>query len=109
MPDTPPTSPTSPGSPIASGPTRPGGQSPAGQAGTGAGGAGRAAGTGGGIAARGAGEAKIRLRGLVKSFGAKTVLDGVSLDVANGESMVIIGASGTGKSVTLKHIIGLLK
>jgi phospholipid/cholesterol/gamma-HCH transport system ATP-binding protein len=52
---------------------------------------------------------KIQLRGLVKSFGAKRVLDGVDLDVAAGESLVIIGASGTGKSVTLKHIIGLLR
>ena len=52
---------------------------------------------------------KIRLRGLVKSFGAKRVLDGVDLDVAAGESLVVIGASGTGKSVTLKHIIGLMR
>src|ERR1700704_413828 len=52
---------------------------------------------------------KIQLRGLVKSFGAKRVLDGVDLDVAAGESLVVIGASGTGKSVTLKHIIGLLR
>jgi phospholipid/cholesterol/gamma-HCH transport system ATP-binding protein len=52
---------------------------------------------------------RIQLRGLVKSFGRKRVLDGVDLDVADGESMVVIGASGTGKSVTLKHIIGLLR
>jgi phospholipid/cholesterol/gamma-HCH transport system ATP-binding protein len=56
-----------------------------------------------------AGGAKIRLRGLVKSFGPKRVLEGLDLDVAEGESMVIIGASGTGKSVTLKHIIGLIR
>jgi phospholipid/cholesterol/gamma-HCH transport system ATP-binding protein len=56
-----------------------------------------------------AGEAKIRLEGLVKSFGKKKVLDGVDLEIADGESLVIIGASGTGKSVTLKHIIGLMK
>jgi len=55
------------------------------------------------------GNLRIRLRGLVKSFGRKRVLDGLDLDVEEGESMVIIGASGTGKSVTLKHIIGLLK
>jgi phospholipid/cholesterol/gamma-HCH transport system ATP-binding protein len=52
---------------------------------------------------------KIAIRGLEKSFGPKVVLDGVDLDIAEGESMVIIGASGTGKSVLLKHIIGLLK
>jgi len=56
-----------------------------------------------------AGRPKIAIRGLRKSFGPKVVLDGVDLDVAQGESMVIIGASGTGKSVLLKHIIGLLK
>src|SRR4029079_7941660 len=52
---------------------------------------------------------KIRLRGLRKSFGPKLVLDGIDLDIAAGESMVIIGASGTGKSVLLKHVIGLLR
>jgi phospholipid/cholesterol/gamma-HCH transport system ATP-binding protein len=52
---------------------------------------------------------KIRLRGLSKSFGSKLVLDDLDLDVAAGESMVIIGGSGTGKSVLLKHVIGLLK
>ena len=52
---------------------------------------------------------KIRLRGVVKSFGGRRVLDGVDLDVADGQSMVIIGASGTGKSVTLKHIVGLMR
>jgi phospholipid/cholesterol/gamma-HCH transport system ATP-binding protein len=55
------------------------------------------------------GQLRIQLRGLVKSFGRKRVLDGLDLDVEVGESMVIIGASGTGKSVTLKHIVGLLK
>jgi phospholipid/cholesterol/gamma-HCH transport system ATP-binding protein len=52
---------------------------------------------------------KIRLRGLRKSFGPKMVLDGLDLDILEGESVVIIGGSGTGKSVLLKHIIGLLK
>lgn len=51
---------------------------------------------------------KIRLRGVKKSFGSKIVLDGVDLDVGVGESVVIIGGSGTGKSVTLKSILGLL-
>jgi phospholipid/cholesterol/gamma-HCH transport system ATP-binding protein len=51
---------------------------------------------------------KIRVRGLRKSFGAKEVLCGVDLDVRVGESLVILGGSGTGKSVLLKHLIGLL-
>ena len=51
---------------------------------------------------------KIELRGLKKSFGAKTVLDGVDLKVGTGESVVVIGGSGTGKSVMLKCILGLL-
>ena len=52
---------------------------------------------------------KIQIRGLRKSFGSKQVLDGADLDVAEAESLVIIGGSGTGKSVLLKHVIGLLK
>ena len=55
-----------------------------------------------------AGEAKIELNGLKKAFGAKTVLDGIDLTVGAGESVVIIGGSGTGKSVMLKCILGLL-
>jgi phospholipid/cholesterol/gamma-HCH transport system ATP-binding protein len=55
------------------------------------------------------GEHKIRIRGVRKSFGPKLVLDGLDLDVSPAESMVIIGGSGTGKSVLLKHIIGLLR
>lgn len=51
---------------------------------------------------------KIRLRGLKKHFGAKKVLDGVDLDVWPGESVIIIGGSGTGKSVLLKCILGLM-
>jgi phospholipid/cholesterol/gamma-HCH transport system ATP-binding protein len=54
-------------------------------------------------------EPRIQLRGVHKSFGRKRVLTGVDLEVFAGESLVIIGASGTGKSVTLKHIIGLIK
>jgi phospholipid/cholesterol/gamma-HCH transport system ATP-binding protein len=52
---------------------------------------------------------KIRIRDLHKSFGAKQVLDGVDLDVAEGESVVVIGGSGTGKSVLLKCVLGLLE
>jgi phospholipid/cholesterol/gamma-HCH transport system ATP-binding protein len=52
---------------------------------------------------------KIAVRGLRKSFGPKLVLDGVDLDVATGESLVIIGGSGTGKSVMVKCILGLLE
>jgi phospholipid/cholesterol/gamma-HCH transport system ATP-binding protein len=52
---------------------------------------------------------KITVRGLCKSFGAKRVLDGLDLDIATGESVVVIGGSGTGKSVMLKCILGLLQ
>jgi phospholipid/cholesterol/gamma-HCH transport system ATP-binding protein len=51
---------------------------------------------------------KIRLADVHKRFGAKVVLDGVNLDIMPGESVVIIGGSGSGKSVTLKCILGLL-
>jgi len=51
---------------------------------------------------------KIRLAGVKKRFGEKVVLDGVDLEVAAGESLIIIGGSGTGKSVMLKCILGLL-
>ena len=49
----------------------------------------------------------LSVRGLSKSFGAKRVLDGVDLDLADGESLVVIGGSGTGKSVLLRCILGL--
>ena len=52
---------------------------------------------------------KISLRGVTKAFGPKKVLQGIDLDVAPGESMVVIGGSGTGKSVLLKCILGLLR
>ena len=52
---------------------------------------------------------KIRLRGLRKSFGPKVVLDGIDLDVMPGTSLVVIGGSGSGKSVLLKCIIGLIQ
>jgi phospholipid/cholesterol/gamma-HCH transport system ATP-binding protein len=51
---------------------------------------------------------KIRLRGLTKRFGDKLVLDGIDLDVAPQTSMVVIGGSGSGKSVLLKCILGLI-
>ncbi len=51
---------------------------------------------------------KIHVRGLKKSFGRKTVLDGIDFDVARGESLVIIGGSGTGKSVAIKCVLGLI-
>lgn len=51
----------------------------------------------------------IRLENVSKSFGALQVLDGITLEIARGETTVIIGPSGTGKSVLLKHIVGLLK
>ncbi|AUH32210.1 ABC transporter ATP-binding protein [Paracoccus tegillarcae] len=49
----------------------------------------------------------IETRGLVKTFGTKPVLDGVSIGVRQGESLCVIGQSGTGKSVLLKCILGL--
>jgi phospholipid/cholesterol/gamma-HCH transport system ATP-binding protein len=51
---------------------------------------------------------KIELKGVYKRFGPKVVLDGVDLSVMPGESLVIIGGSGSGKSVTLKCILGLI-
>ena len=52
---------------------------------------------------------KILVRGLKKAFGEKVVLNGLDLDVGVGESVVVIGGSGTGKSVLLKCILGLLQ
>ncbi len=52
---------------------------------------------------------KVRIRGLRKAFGAKLVLDGIDLDVATQTSMVVIGGSGTGKSVLIKCILGLIE
>lgn len=51
----------------------------------------------------------IEVRNLKKSFNGHPVLDGVSFRIKNGESVAIIGRSGGGKSVLLKHLIGLLK
>ena len=53
-------------------------------------------------------ESKIAIRGLCKCCGPKVVLDGIDLDVGVAESVVIIGGSGTGKSVLLKCVLGLL-
>lgn len=52
---------------------------------------------------------KIAVAGVHKRFGKKVVLDGVDLEVARGQSLVIIGGSGTGKSVLLKCILGLIR
>jgi phospholipid/cholesterol/gamma-HCH transport system ATP-binding protein len=52
---------------------------------------------------------KLVAEDLHKSFGEKVVLDGVSFSVADGESFAIVGPSGTGKSVLLKHLIGLIR
>jgi len=51
----------------------------------------------------------MELRGVTKQFGDKTVLDGINLKIYENQVTTIIGKSGTGKSVLLKHIIGLLK
>ncbi len=52
---------------------------------------------------------KIRLRGVTKRFGDKLVLDGIDLDIASRTSMVVIGGSGSGKSVLIKCILGLIE
>ncbi|WP_421997971.1 ABC transporter ATP-binding protein [Reyranella sp.] len=52
---------------------------------------------------------KISVRGVTKAFGAKQVLRGIDLDVETGQSMVVIGGSGSGKSVLLKCILGLIR
>ena len=52
---------------------------------------------------------RLALENVVKSFGPKKVLNGVNLDVAPGRSLVVIGGSGVGKSVTLKCALGLMK
>jgi phospholipid/cholesterol/gamma-HCH transport system ATP-binding protein len=51
----------------------------------------------------------IKIVDLYKSFGTKPVLRGVDLEIETGETMVVIGQSGSGKSVLLKHLIGILK
>src|SRR6187549_1184071 len=54
-------------------------------------------------------EPAIKIRGLYKSFGDLHILQGVDLDVFTGENVVVLGRSGTGKSVLIKIIAGLLK
>jgi phospholipid/cholesterol/gamma-HCH transport system ATP-binding protein len=54
-------------------------------------------------------ERAVRLDRVSKTFGGKRVLDGVTFDVEAGKALVVLGRSGTGKSVTLRHIIGLLR
>ena len=51
----------------------------------------------------------IRLRGIRKAFDGKVVLDGLDFDVREGDSVVVLGGSGSGKSVLLKHMIGLIR
>ncbi len=51
---------------------------------------------------------KIQIRDLYKSFGSKKVLQGLNLDIAAGESVVVIGGSGSGKSVLLKCVLGIV-
>ena len=53
--------------------------------------------------------AKIAVQGLTKAFGSKKVLQGIAISVKKGESLVVIGGSGSGKSVLLKNIIGLMQ
>src|SRR5580704_3738614 len=55
------------------------------------------------------GQSPLFLRGVRKSFGTQTVLNGIDLSVARGETLAILGRSGTGKSVLLKILIGLQK
>src|SRR5271156_3931434 len=54
-------------------------------------------------------ETAVTLRGLHKSFGSQGVLDGIDLTLNDGETLAMLGRSGTGKSVLLKLIIGLQK
>jgi phospholipid/cholesterol/gamma-HCH transport system ATP-binding protein len=55
------------------------------------------------------GKPKIELRGVKKRFGPKIVLDGVDVVVNEGDSLVIIGGSGSGKSVTIKCVLGIIR
>ena len=54
-------------------------------------------------------ETEIGIKGLTKSFGAQTVLEDITFDVPKGAISLLLGPSGTGKSVFLKHLVGLLK
>ncbi|MBV9331629.1 MAG: ATP-binding cassette domain-containing protein [Alphaproteobacteria bacterium] len=53
--------------------------------------------------------AKVQLKGVKKRFGDKVVLDGVDLTIERGQSLVVIGGSGTGKSVMIKCVLGILR
>jgi len=53
-------------------------------------------------------DAFIRYQDVFKSFGSKEVLRGVDLDIGSGETVVVLGGSGTGKSVLLRHTVGLM-
>src|SRR5437868_14857813 len=53
--------------------------------------------------------AKVELRGVKKRFGSKVVLDGLDLTIEKGQSLVVIGGSGTGKSVMIKCVLGILR
>ena len=59
--------------------------------------------------ARSSGEPAVRLEHVTKAYAARRVLDDLSLEVPRGSGFVILGRSGTGKSVTLRHIIGLVR
>jgi phospholipid/cholesterol/gamma-HCH transport system ATP-binding protein len=52
---------------------------------------------------------KVELRGVKKRFGDKVVLDGIDLTIGRGESLVVIGGSGTGKSVMIKCVLGIIR
>ncbi len=51
----------------------------------------------------------IKMRGVKKSFGERAILRGVDIHIEKGETMVLLGGSGTGKSVSIRHIVGLLE
>jgi phospholipid/cholesterol/gamma-HCH transport system ATP-binding protein len=53
--------------------------------------------------------AKVELRGVKKRFGSKVVLDGIDLKLEHGQSLVVIGGSGTGKSVMIKCVLGIIR
>jgi phospholipid/cholesterol/gamma-HCH transport system ATP-binding protein len=54
-------------------------------------------------------ESAIRIVGLTKSFGPQTIFEDVSMDIPKGQVTIVLGPSGTGKSVFLKHLVGLLR
>ena len=61
------------------------------------------------MATNGSGDPIIRVRGLTVGFGGTTVLENLDIDVRPGEILAIVGASGTGKSVLLRSILGLVQ